>query len=195
MVQNIPCKAGIEVFLFLNTYFDGKFNSHMNKKKKRERGEKIPYMCLFIFSFFFPLLSVNGHAGINKGKRKEAENLATISHIHRKPNIKVQFKFAIAFYLFMYYVFMYVLTMWWCMIQKNTLNICWWSSSTCLKALYPYPSSVFKKTLCLWIGFTTSWNQKEYCIDVLQCRLFPLCFTDLDEPRSLVTIQNMWILG
>lgn len=54
MVQNIPCKAGIEVFLFLNIYFDGKFNSHMNKKKKeRERREN----TISVFIHFFLFLS------------------------------------------------------------------------------------------------------------------------------------------
>lgn len=69
-------------------------------------------MCLFIFfSFFFPLLSVNEHTDINKGKSKEAENIATVNHIHRKPNRNVEFKIVIAFYLFTYCVFMYILIM------------------------------------------------------------------------------------
>lgn len=110
MVQNIPCEASMEVFLFLNTYFDGKFNFHRNKKKREEERKYHIYVYSF-FSIFFPLLSVNEHTGINKGKRKEAENIATINHIHRKPNTNVEFKIAIAFYLFMYCVFMYVLIM------------------------------------------------------------------------------------
>lgn len=90
---------------------------------------------------------------------------------------------------------MYILIMWSCLIRENTLNMCWWSTSTWFKALYPFRTSVFRKALFLWIGFTSWWSQKEDCIGVLQCWLFPLCFADLDEPRSLVTIQNMWVLG
>lgn len=112
MVQNIPCKAGMEVFLFLNAYFDGKFNFHRNKKKREE--ERKYHICVysFFFSFFFPLLSVNEHTDINKGKRKEAENIATINHIHRKQKRWIQncncflFIYVLCVYVYLNYVIM-----------------------------------------------------------------------------------------